>query len=375
MTVKLLPYDDKDSDLNANLQKMGFNKVGHKQYTTTDGSYYHAYIENEKPYLEFYATTELYTSDAIGGAYFDDVFYSADHGVFTFNNGSKICFNKVQFVEYDHVNRNLNQIIQSQDNYLRDTVQFQEKADNNINEIVSVDYVDSQGKTISKEVLQNYSNLTTISKYYVDNQSFQVLSFEPNRKNKNNVNRLYCFDSSNPQKFGGTALCSPDIWTTVPQIYPEIVFNNTDGTNNEKTITITENSITVGDVKHTLCSQDVVIRYTRNLGVVSPEDVTYTFWNPTSNSNSNPTRNLINLSLKSSYEPATIRVEQVLEDGSYNTIESNSEVYNNILQALIQTTSEGVVSLYVRGVSDHIGEKSRHEVFQFGRYSGYTQDT
>jgi hypothetical protein len=187
VTVKYLAYDGKDEALNANLQKIGFYNVGHKNYSHTDGRYYHAYIDDGKPYLEFYVTTELHTEKTVAGAYFDGVFRRADHGVFTFHEGSKISFNTVQFVKYNHIDKNISQLIQSQDNYLKDTVQFQNRVDSNISQLVNADYTSSTGNTIAKEVLQHYANWTTISKYYVDNQSFQVLTFDFNLKNQEDV--------------------------------------------------------------------------------------------------------------------------------------------------------------------------------------------
>jgi hypothetical protein len=108
---------------------------------------------------------------------------------------------------------------------------------------------------------------------------------------------------------------------------------------------------------------------------VSPTTTTTTFWNPTSIALHNPTRNLDELSLTGDYESSPIEVEHLLEDGSYNIIELKTDIGSKILETLIQTTGTGNVDLYVRGVSDHIGEKSGQSVFQFGSYEKYTQDT
>lgn len=236
--------------------------------------------------------------------------------------------------------------------------------------------VDNHGRTISKNNLDELASITTIDDYYIGDNSMQVLNFKHNQHNSDHAGN-YCFSDSNAKYFGINQLTTPNKFATIPHIYPEIVFNTTDGsdiTNPE--IDVATNSLTVAEKTYKLFPNDVVIKYIRKPGVVTNSTSASEFWNYTTSTVYKPNRSLINLELSSSFaEDGAISLLQLKPDGSTSTIDSSQPVYDQFLKTVIHTTGSSSMELFVRGVSDLIGSKASNKVFQFGKYGGYTEST
>ena len=161
--------------------------------------------------------------------------------------------------------------------------------------IITEDITDIDGNIVSQHVLKSIAAYHTIPNYFVgdkEKKNFKSLSFDYNVKN-NSDNKdhdgQYIF--SKDVQYKGGAKKDTEYWSMAPQVYPVVVFDNMNSTEEsifeidnyhfkKYKITFTNNVLTVSGKSMIISDNDEVVFYIRRCGEwISDKEVKFPgFW-------------------------------------------------------------------------------------------------
>lgn len=389
VTLTVRVYGEKTSQFESNMLMMGFNKISYPEssYANVD-----TYWTDGIPYLKVGLPVEFHVDEDVSGCYLGEMYKKANNGVIRLANWS-YPFNSVQFERKIPIHMSLMKLIETtEQSYLKNSVGIVNgKISDPSYSIIDRDYQSNSGNFVSSNTLQAIDiKHVDIPKYKISENTsqeahIQVVSFPNNYQDMSPTQKwqYHLLDKQGYNKLpvSKTLEVNAKHWTTKPQIYPEIVFNNTSNSVAlPNSISLDENILNIGGNNYTIYDSDLVVVYEREPGWVKPNQQLSTFWHYRPDSQYQATRYIIDLELSGTFN-SKIEASIITNGDSwqpqygipFNTI-TDRKLYTEHLSRIVKYTSNtDSITMYITGVSDLIGEKARDNVFQFGWFDGYKE--